>query len=120
MSKPTILVGLDRDGTINVDPGFFGRDQKWRSQLELLPGVARGIELLTLNYFCNSVDLKLVVTSNQAGVARGYFGTARVEEVNSAIDALLIQQGGKIDNWQYCPYVSKGYAQKHGIDINSP
>jgi D-glycero-D-manno-heptose 1,7-bisphosphate phosphatase len=51
----------------------------------------------------------VIVVTNQAGVARGYFSEARVAEVHTHLDALLAQQGAHIDGYYYCPHhPSKG------------
>ena len=43
----TILVCLDRDGTINKDENYFlGSTEDWKSKVKFLPGVVKGIKLL--------------------------------------------------------------------------
>lgn len=113
MSWEKILVVLDRDGTISFDPGWFGRDQDWRKQLRLLDGVAEGIK--KLNPFA-----KVIVASNQYGVARGYFSLETVLAINKEIDKLLRADGVVIDNWQICPFVDFDWARTQGIDLTTP
>lgn len=108
-----VLVILDRDGTINFDPGWFGRDSRWREQLRLLDGVAEGIK--KLNSFA-----KVIVASNQYGVARGYFSLETVWAINKEIDKLLRADGAIIDNWQICPFVDFDWARTQGIDLTTP
>lgn len=105
-----VLVILDRDGTINFDPGWFGRDPDWRKQLRLLDGVTEGIR--KLNSFA-----KVIVASNQYGVARGYFSLETVLAINKEIDKLLRADGAIIDNWQICPFVDFDWARTQGIDL---
>jgi D-glycero-D-manno-heptose 1,7-bisphosphate phosphatase len=113
--KPRILIGLDRDGTINYDPGYFGKDPKWKDQTKLLPGVVKGIKILK-----QLPKTRVVVCSNQAGVARGYFDIRRVEEINKHINSLLAEQEAEIDSWYYCPYVDQDYAIAKNISHDNP
>lgn len=109
-----VLVGLDRDGTINKDSAeYFGKNSRWREELELYDGVIEGIKLL------NQFDCIIVVASNQAGVARGYYDTKRVEEINTAIDFILSRRDARVHSWQYCPYVGKSYVAERKIENSS-
>src|SRR3989338_677639 len=109
-----ILVGIDRDGTLHNDVGYLGRETDWACQLELCEGVIEGIKLLNRNDL-----IKIIVATNQAGVARGFFGTERIEEVNRAIDSMLSSQEARIHNWQYCPFVTPEYAVEKKIPKDS-
>jgi len=108
-----VLVGLDRDGTINFDPGYLGRDENWRDQVRLLHGVSEGIRML------KSEGLNVVVTSNQSGVAREFFDCERVREVNDYIDSLLREEGALVDGWYSCPYVGFKYAGEKRVRKDS-
>jgi D-glycero-D-manno-heptose 1,7-bisphosphate phosphatase len=101
-----ILVGLDRDGTINHDPGHFGKQDNWKELLKIYDGVVEGIKLLNKN-----PNIRVVVATNQGGIARGYYNTKRVEEINSTINDFLKKQGAIINNWQYCPYFDEKTAK---------
>lgn len=104
------LVGIDRDGTINKDPGYFGSQKNWREILELYDGVIPGIK--SLNQYLN---IKTAIITNQAGAANRLFGNdpeGRIQEVNSAIDLLLMSAGAFVDTWQYCPWVNQDYIAK--------
>jgi len=59
-----------------------------------------------------------IVVSNQAGVARGYFNTKLVEEINDTIDEELKKRGILINSWQFCPDVDSKYAEKKKDVIN--
>lgn len=87
-------VFLDRDGTINIDPGYIGRPEI----VELFSDVPEGIAEL------KKLDFKLIVISNQSGIARGYFKTKDVEAVNTRINELLKKDGAAIDAFYYCPF----------------
>jgi D-glycero-D-manno-heptose 1,7-bisphosphate phosphatase len=103
------LVCIDRDGTINVDPGHFGSDANWRDQLELHAYAAEGIRRL------KQAGISVVVTTNQAGVARDMFSLETMQETNKAIRDMLEQNGATVDGWYACPFVDPDYAARHGI-----
>ncbi|OGP94868.1 MAG: hypothetical protein A2Z19_06570 [Deltaproteobacteria bacterium RBG_16_54_18] len=87
-------VFLDRDGTIIEEKGYLNDPEA----IELIPGVAQAIRLF------NYLGLKVLVVSNQSGVARGYFTDATVEEVNGKLEALLAHEGARLDGIYYCPH----------------
>ncbi|MDD3088915.1 MAG: D-glycero-beta-D-manno-heptose 1,7-bisphosphate 7-phosphatase [Candidatus Omnitrophica bacterium] len=87
-------VFLDRDGTINEEVGYLDRIDR----LRLLPGAAEGFRLL------NASGFKVVVVTNQSGVARGLFTEAFVVEVHRTLAELLGRQGARIDRFEYCPH----------------
>jgi HAD superfamily hydrolase (TIGR01662 family) len=64
---------LDRDGTIIADTGYIGSVDR----VEFLDGAIEAIAAL------NRASLPVAVVSNQAGVARGYFGIEDVHQVHS-------------------------------------
>jgi D-sedoheptulose 7-phosphate isomerase len=107
------LVVLDRDGTMNYDDGFFGRYDNWKDELKIYSGVPEGIKKLNSR-------AKVVVATNQLGVARGFLTAGRVEDVNKAINSYIAENGGKINGWYYCPFVEKEWAMKEGISQSSP
>lgn len=87
-------VFLDRDGTINREVQYLSRV----SDLELIKGAARGIVML------NRAGFRVIVVTNQSGVARGFFDEQRVLEINRALSLMLEKQGARIDAWYYCPH----------------
>ncbi|MCH6575508.1 MAG: HAD family hydrolase [Bacteroidetes bacterium] len=88
-------VFLDRDGTLNEDPGYLGDPGK----VKLLPFVGEVLTRLKneFNYF-------LIVISNQSGIARGLITTEQVEQVNEKINTLLKEFKVSIDKFYYCPF----------------
>ena len=95
------LVCLDRDGTINVDVGYLGRNPSWREEIEIYDDIIPAIKLL------NDREIPVVVITNQSGVARGYFSIDRVREVNEELDRRIRSQGACIDGWFFCPFVDE-------------
>lgn len=86
---------LDRDGTINYDPGYLGDPDK----VELLEGVAEGISLLK-----KSFDFKIIVVSNQSGIARGLITETQVAAVNKRVNELLKKKGAYVDDFYICAF----------------
>jgi D-glycero-D-manno-heptose 1,7-bisphosphate phosphatase len=87
-------VFLDRDGVINEEVNYLSQPE----QVRLIPGAAEAIATLNLH------SIPVIVVTNQAGVARGYYPESRVAEVHSHMDALLAVQSAHVDAYYYCPY----------------
>jgi D-glycero-D-manno-heptose 1,7-bisphosphate phosphatase len=99
-------VFLDRDGVIIEDTGYVaGKDR-----VRFLPGSAQAIRRLNVNGF------KVIVVSNQAGVARGYFDEAAVKATNVYIRDALARQGACIDAFYYCPHHVDGIIEAYRRD----
>ncbi|MFC2001748.1 D-glycero-alpha-D-manno-heptose-1,7-bisphosphate 7-phosphatase [Chloroflexota bacterium] len=91
-------VFLDRDGTIIEDVGYLDSCD----EIKFLPRVNEAIKLLNENGF------KVIIITNQSGVARGYFTEATVKEINSYVQKSLSKQGAYIDRSYYCPHHIEG------------
>ena len=114
LSPDDILVAFDRDGTLIVDEdGYFGKSEDWQKNIRFQEGAAKAVKIL--NSFA-----KVVVASNQIGVARGFYGQERVKEINLFIDSLLREQGAKVQGWYFSPYVERSWAEKEGLALNTP
>lgn len=87
---------LDRDGTLNVDLGFTHRVE----DLQLAPGVVPGLKRLA------ELGYQLIVTTNQSGVARGYFSLAQMHAFNTALVSRLRELGINIEGVYCCPFHS--------------
>lgn len=94
------VIFLDRDGTINEEVNYLYRPE----DLRLLPGAAAAIRLFKEQGF------RIVVVSNQAGVARGYYSEADVDALHGYMNGLLRKEGAQIDYFFYCPH-----HPEHGI-----
>ena len=88
-------VFLDRDGTLNYDPGYIGSPK----DLKLYPDT--GIVLSSLK---NKYQFKLIVISNQAGIARGLITEDQVISVNNELNKKLKEFDVQIDAFYYCPF----------------
>ena len=91
---------LDKDGTIienipyNVDV----------TRIHLLEGVAEGLGRLSQSGF------RLVVISNQAGIAKGYFPEDALEPVVERLRLLFENAGVELAGFYYCPHHPDGVA----------
>lgn len=86
---------LDRDGTINVDSDSFVKSpDEWLP----LPGSLEAIALL------NQHDYKVVVITNQSGIARGLFDLATLEAMHDKMRRLAHLAGGNIEVVYFCPH----------------
>ncbi|MBA3944278.1 MAG: D-glycero-beta-D-manno-heptose 1,7-bisphosphate 7-phosphatase [Herpetosiphonaceae bacterium] len=92
MLRPAVF--LDRDGTINVEVNYLHR----ADDVELIPGVGQAIAQL------NRAGLLVVVVTNQAGIARGFYDVSDVAAVHAHMTMLLQQHGAQIDGWYFCPH----------------
>src|SRR6202034_2557448 len=96
VTRPGIL--LDRDGTIIVDHGYVGSVDR----VDFIDGAPEAIARF------NRAGIPVAVVTNQAGVARGYFGLDDVAAVHRYIAARLAEHGAHVDLFLYCPYHPDG------------
>lgn len=88
-------VFFDRDGTLNEDPGYLGDPDS----LKLYPNTGKALAALKEN-----LHLKLIVVSNQSGIARGILTDDMVKSVNARMNELLSVDNVSIDAFYYCPF----------------
>jgi len=87
-------VFLDRDGTLVRDPGFL-RDP---AAVELLPGAAKAVARL------NGWSIRVIVVTNQSGIARGLVTEPEYRAVARRVDQLLAEAGARLDATYHCPH----------------
>jgi D-glycero-D-manno-heptose 1,7-bisphosphate phosphatase len=104
------VVFLDRDNTLIANDGDLGDPSK----VKLLPGVAAGLRTL------KDAGFRLVVVTNQGGVARGRYSESDVDRVHAAIARLVDEESGGrrvLDRFYYCPFHPEGthpdYRREH-------
>lgn len=91
------LVILDRDGVINQDSAnFIKNPNEWIA----LPGSLEAIALL------NQSGFRVVIATNQSGIARGLFDMATLNAIHDKMHRALAQIGGRIDAMFYCPHAA--------------
>jgi len=91
-------VFLDRDNTLVFDPGYLSNP----ADVRLLNGVVEGLDAMA------KAGFHLIIVTNQAGVARGYFDERVVSAVNSEVVRKLEAEGIPIAAVYYCPYHPDG------------
>ena len=87
-------VFLDRDGTIARDVHYCHRVEDF----EILPTVPQAIRLL------NGHGFKVVVVTNQSGIARGYFTEETLLQIHRHMRQELAKYGAWVENTYYCPH----------------
>ena len=88
------FVILDRDGTLNVERHYLSDP----NDLELLPGVCRGLRRL------RALGMGLVVATNQSAIARGFLDRARLDEIHARLRMLLSSEDIELDGIYVCPH----------------
>lgn len=94
-------VFLDRDGTVIEEVGYLNRVDR----VAFFPWSVDAIRVL------NEAGLLVVIVTNQAGVARGYFDEALVRDVHALIDRRVREGGARIDGYYYCPHHPDGVVE---------
>ncbi len=87
-------VFIDRDGTISEEVGYINHV----SRFTLFPYSASAVKRLNQNGWL------AIITTNQAGVARGYFSEKMVKDVHQRLTDALEQSGAKLDAIYYCAH----------------
>ncbi|MES9902988.1 MAG: D-glycero-beta-D-manno-heptose 1,7-bisphosphate 7-phosphatase [Sedimenticola sp.] len=89
------LIILDRDGVINSDSdAFIKSPDEWQP----IPGSLEAIASL------NHAGYRVVVASNQSGIARGLFAIDTLNAIHHKLYEQLEQLGGHIDALFFCPH----------------
>ncbi len=94
-------VFLDRDGTVIEEVGYLNR----LDRVAFFPWSVDAIRVL------NEAGLLVVVVTNQAGVARGYFDEALVRDTHALIDRRLAAGRARVDAYYYCPHHPDGVVE---------
>ena len=89
---------LDRDGVIVVDTNYLHRSEDVR----MIEGSAGAIAR------CNTLGVKVIVVTNQAGIGRGYYGWEDFQAVQKALSAELSKAGAHFDAVLACAYHGEG------------
>ena len=116
------LVILDRDGVINEDSDAYVRSP---AEWVPIPGSLEAIARL------NHAGYRVVVATNQSGIARGLFGMAELDAMHQKLHSSLARLGGQLDGIFFCPHgpddacacrkprpgLLREIAARHGIDL---
>lgn len=96
-----VTIFLDRDGVVNEKMPEGQYVTRWE-EFHLLPGVAEAIARL------NRAGLRVIVVSNQRGIALGLYSAADVEAIHARLQRELQTRGAHIDAFYFCPHDRDG------------
>ncbi len=100
------VVFLDRDGTLNYDKsGYIDNPEDFT----LFPNSAKAIQSL------NKLKYKVVIITNQSGIARGYFDLADVTKIHTKMITELSNQNAIVDDILISPYHPQGVVEPYNI-----
>ncbi len=91
----TAAIFLDRDGTLNPDPGYISSPDDFKLFGDTLPA----LELLA------QTGLPLVLITNQSGVGRGIIEETALAKIHEKLDRALSQIGVVLTGKYYCPHL---------------
>ena len=94
MDKKYDCIFLDRDGTINIDPGYIS-DVKNFKFYDYVFDALRLLRRLSKDF---------IIITNQSGVGRGYYGENDVIDLHNWINNELRSKGSQIDDFFYATY----------------
>jgi Fe-Mn family superoxide dismutase len=94
--RPAVF--FDKDGTLVEDVPYDADP----ARIRLAPRAAEGCARLA------AAGYRLIVVSNQSGVARGYFPERALAGVATRLEALLDEAGAPLAGFYYCPHHPEG------------
>ena len=94
---------LDRDGVINVNYGYVYHAENF----EFIDGI------FDVARAAHSFNYKLIIITNQSGIARGFFTEKELNKFHKMMNFILKKKGGIIDKLYYCPYHPNGKIKKY-------
>jgi len=105
-ADPRPAAFLDRDGVINYDAAYL---YEWAA-FRFLPGAIDALrELQALGY-------RLIVITNQSGIARGMYTEAEYQALTANLKAALQSQGVQLDAIYHCPHHPEGRIAEYRLD----
>lgn len=96
---------IDRDGVINEERNYVHRIEDF----VLLPGSVKALALL------RDAGYRLIVVTNQAGIARGYYDVAAMNRLHDYLCARLEEEEVKLDAIYFCPHHPEGIAKGFNV-----
>lgn len=97
---------IDRDGTLIKEKNFLS------TPLDVEPEEG-AIDALKI---AQKAGYKLIVISNQSGVARGYFDEETVLKINRQVFEIFSAAGIKLDDFYYCPHLKGAKVERYNVD----
>lgn len=106
MSKCAVF--LDRDGVVNREVQYLSHPD----QIELIRGAAEAVRRL------NEAKYLVIVVTNQAGIARGYFTHVDLALVHRKLQSMLVPWDAHIDEFYCCPHHPTAGVGQYRIECN--
>ena len=100
---------LDRDGVVNKELGYLFMPR----QVEFVPGIFELCQLV------QAQDFKLIVITNQAGIARQLYTESDFHALMEWIIAQFATRGVEIDSYYYCPHHPQADLAKYRLDCSN-
>ncbi len=97
---------FDRDGVLIKNYGYLINYNK----IKWLKGAIKAIR------FLNKKKIKVIIITNQSGVARGYFSIKQLSEFHSNLICKLNKRKAYINKIYFCPFYKKGKILKYKKD----
>lgn len=97
MKKPARAVFIDRDGVLIHDADYLASVKG----LKVYAGAARALGIL------RQAGFKIVIVTNQSGVARGYFTLTAVKKIHAELKRRLAKAGARWDAIYISPHGPK-------------
>ena len=111
---PERALFLDRDGVINEEVGYLIQP----ADVRFVPGIA------SLCRTAQRLGYRLVVVTNQSGIARGFYGESDFQALMTWMRSALGREGVHLDAVYHCPYHPEQgigeYRQEHEDRKPSP
>lgn len=101
-------VFFDRDGTINIEKNYLYKVEDFE--------FIKGIPEIIKEY--NDKGYKVIVVTNQAGIARGYYTEEDMHKLHNYIDNELRKYGAHIDAYYFCPHHPTEGKGKYKVNCN--
>ncbi|MEP0829033.1 MAG: HAD-IIIA family hydrolase [bacterium] len=103
--KGTPALFVDRDGTLIKEKEFI----RLPEEVEPEEGAIDAIKA------ARQAGFKIIVISNQSGVARGYFDEETVRRINHRVKSIFRDEGAPIDDIYYCPHYIRGTVKEYAV-----
>lgn len=108
IAPPNKAVFLDRDGVINVDHGYVSRLEDFCFAAGAVEGLRR----------FQDAGYRLIVITNQSGIARGYFTEHDYETLNVHMQSELARAGVHLTGVYHCPHLPNAAVDAYRKDCD--
>ncbi|OUU26483.1 MAG: hypothetical protein CBB97_07860 [Candidatus Endolissoclinum sp. TMED37] len=99
---------LDRDGVINHD---YGHVHTW-DKFDFIDGSLDAL------YALSNLKIKIIIVTNQAGIAKGYYTERLLHKLHKKLDIFFNEKNIFIEDYFYCPHHEEGIIPKYKICCN--